>query len=150
GLLSEAATAAATAAFSLRGKGQALEVADVHALEANRGLEIVARLLRGGRVALLLGLLGEELPRLPRRGDLGLPFAAGLALQAHQPRRVVLRARERAARIGEELRIGGRVAGDLVDERLQIAARLGELAQVHLRLRALEPDRSRGRHLVGG
>src|SRR6185369_11771059 len=93
---------------------------------------------------------GDQLVVLARGVDLRLPLLAARALEAQEPGRVVLRVRERRARVGRERGIGGGIVRELVDERVEVAARLGQLADEHLRLGALEAQRARLRGLRGG
>src|SRR6266404_4236620 len=67
-----AATATTTATVSLAWQGQALQFAEVHAREANRGFEVFAKRLRLGGFAFCGGLFGEQFVGLPRGFDFRL------------------------------------------------------------------------------
>src|SRR5688572_25483968 len=140
-VLALAATAATSAALSLRGQGQPLQLLEVHARETDRGLEVLLRALGRFVVAGRIRLLREQLERLARSLDLALPLVARQTLEPHQPGRVVLRVRERGARVGDELGISRRIAGELLHQALEVAPRLRQAADHHLRLGALESQR---------
>jgi len=125
-----------------------LQVLDVHAGQSDRRLEVGFGARGTGGVVLGEQRLGDELVVLARGVDLTLPFLGRRTFEAQEPRDVVLGVGERIARVDEHRRVRLRIALELCHEQLELAPRVGQLRDEHLRLGALEAQAPQLAHVL--